>query len=151
MSPEEQLAGFLAKYTPERVAETEEVLAKMRARFPHAIQMVYDNYNALVVGFGPTERPSEAIFSVAVFPDHVSLCLLQGAKQDLSDPHGLLRGGGTTVRHIRLQSADTLDEPAVRDLMDQSLERAEVPFSPETPGKLVIRSISAKQRPRRRA
>jgi len=39
--------------------------------------MVYDNYNFLVIGFSPTERPSEAIFSIAMSPRRVSLCFLQ--------------------------------------------------------------------------
>jgi hypothetical protein len=41
-------------------------LAKMRARLPGAVELVYDNYNALAIGFGPTERTSEAVFSIEV-------------------------------------------------------------------------------------
>jgi len=40
MNPEMQLAGFIAKFTPEVAALAEAALAKMRARFPSAIQMV---------------------------------------------------------------------------------------------------------------
>jgi len=149
MTADDQLAGFLAKYTPEVAAQAEDALAKMRQRLPNAFQMVYDNYNALVIGFGPTERPSEAIFSIVVYPRYVSLCFLQGATQGLSDPQKLLQGGGNTVRHIRLDSAATLDEPAVQQLMEQSLELAMVPLEPSAQGGLFIRSISAKQRPRR--
>ena len=46
--------------------------------------------NALAIGFGPTERASEAIFSIAVFPRWVSLFFLQGA--GLPDPDGILQG-----------------------------------------------------------
>lgn len=35
----------------------------------------------------------------------------QGAS--LNDPHGLLRGQGSRVRHIRLESADVLDRPEI--------------------------------------
>src|SRR5271163_819270 len=103
MTPKAQLAGFLAKFTPDVAALGKASLAKMRARFPGAIQMVYDNYNFLVIGFGPTERPSEAIFSIALFARGVGLCFIQGAK--LSDPQKLLRGNGKQVRNIRLESA----------------------------------------------
>jgi hypothetical protein len=145
--PEEQLAGFLAKFTPEIAREAEAAIAKMRARLPGAIEMVYDNYNALVVGFGPTERASEAIFSIAVFPRYFSLCFLQGTK--VPDPQKLLQGSGNVARHIRLDPPETLDLPEVQAVMAAALASAEKPIDPTQPGKLVIKSISAKQRPRR--
>jgi hypothetical protein len=148
LSPETQLAGFLAKFTPEIAALAEAALARLTRRYPHARRMVYDNYNGLVIGFVPTERPSEAIFSLAVMADHLSLCFLQGGPA-LPDPDKLLRGGGNTARHLRLESAATLDRPAVKALLAVAIERAKVPFDPATKGRLIIRSISARQRPRR--
>src|SRR6202163_5168051 len=115
LSPERQLATFVAKYSPEIVAETNAVLAKMRARLPGAVEMVYDNYAALVIGFGAEDRPREAAVSIAVYPDHVSLVFIWGV--GLFDPDKLLRGGGNQVRHIRLDGPETLDAPAVQALM----------------------------------
>jgi hypothetical protein len=149
LSPEKQLAGFMARFTPEVAALGKAVLARMRARFPGAIRMVYDNYNFLVVGFGPTERASEAIFSIAFFARGVSLCFLQAASR-LPDPQKLLQGNGQTARHIRLERAAVLDRPAVKALMAQALKRAAIPFDSTAPGRL-IKSVSARQRPRRPA
>jgi hypothetical protein len=122
----------------------------MRELLPGAHELVYDNYNYLVVGFDPTERPSDAVFSVVVHPVRVSLCFLQNGV-GLPDPEGLLRGSGRRVRNVLLPDAATLDEPAVRDLMGHALARASLPFDPFQPNRLIIRSISAKQRPRRPA
>lgn len=144
---ERQLAQFMAKYLPEVISVAEEVHAKLRARMPGAIEMVYDNYNGLVIGFSPTEKPSEAVLSIVLFPKWVTLCFIWGAK--LRDPHNRLKGAGKQVRTIRLESADDLDEPIVRELIDQAIERAPKPFDQSTPNRLVIKSISAKQRPRR--
>jgi hypothetical protein len=55
-SPEAQLDRFLSAYTPEIEAFARSALGKLRKRLPHAVEMVYDNYNALVCGFGPSER-----------------------------------------------------------------------------------------------
>ena len=52
--PEKQLALFLAKYTPEVSAMAEAILGEMRRMYPTAIEIVYDNYNALACGFGPS-------------------------------------------------------------------------------------------------
>jgi len=108
MTPKAQLKSFMARFTPQVETLAQRVLVRMRARFPNAIQMVYDNYNFLVIGFCPTEHPSEAIFSIAMSPRRVSLCFLQKGPK-LSDPERLLRGSGKQVRHIRLDSAAVLD------------------------------------------
>src|SRR5580704_14521591 len=94
----EQLARFIDKYTLEIASLARTILAKMRKRYPTAIELVYDNYNALAIGFGPTERPSEAIFSIALYPKWVSLFFLQGAV--LPDPEKKLQGSGNVAKHI---------------------------------------------------
>jgi hypothetical protein len=108
---------------------------------------VYDNYNALAIGFGPSEKASEAIFSIAVYPRWVSLFFLQGAK--LPDPDKVLRGNGAQVRHIVLTEPKILEQPAVKKLMSLALASAKKPLDPKQRRRLIIRSISAKQRPRR--
>jgi hypothetical protein len=145
-SPSAQLSGFLARYTPEVAAVAKAALAKLRRRLPGAIQLVYDNYNALVVVFGPSERTSEAILSIALYPRWVTLFFARGAA--LPDPDKLLKGSGTTIRHVVLANARDLDTPAVRALIDHAVERSK-PLDPKGRGRLVIRSVSAKQRPRR--
>jgi hypothetical protein len=146
---EEQLAAFIAKYTPEIGALARAALAKMRARLPGAIELVYDNYNALAIGFSPTERTSDVIFSIALYPRWVSLFFFRGA--DLPDPQKLLKGSGKQVRHIVLESAADLDKPAVKALMNRALERSAKPLDSANPGQIIIKSISARQRPRRPA
>jgi len=147
-TPRAQLAGFMAKYTPAMAKEGRAALTRLRRLVPGAVQMVYDNWNGLVIGFGPTERPSEAVVSILMVPDHVSLCFIQDAP-DLPDPRHLLQGSGNVVRHIKLTSARDLDTPAIRALVKAAVSRSEVPFDPRRRGSLVIRSISKKQRPRR--
>ncbi len=151
---DQQLDSFLAKYDPEVEALARRALAKMRKIVPGAIEMVYDNYNWLVIGFSPTERPSEAIFSLVLPPGRVTLCFLQGA--GLPDPAKRLQGSGSVVRNIRLfnlgePDAHVLDDPEVRALMNVALNRAKVPMPAGARRKLIIKSISAKQKPRRRA
>jgi hypothetical protein len=147
-SPRAQLDSFIDKYTPEIAVLARACLAKMRACLPGATQIVYDNYNALVVGFGPSEKTSHAIFSVAMYPRWVNLFFLQAAPK-LPDPHRLLKGSGNVVRSISIKSASELDHPAVQALIAEALKRAIRPIDPAAPRRLVIRSISAKQRPRR--
>lgn len=146
-APETQLAGFIARFTPDIAACGAEVLARLTARIPEAERLVYDNYNALAVGFGPDDRASTVILSVAFYPRWVSLFFMQGA--GLDDPHGILKGQGSTVRHIVLTEAGDLDRPEISTMIDQALVKAKKPLPADGQGRLLIKSVSARQRPRR--
>ena len=147
-----QLDSFLAKYDPEVEAFARRALAKMRKLVPGAIEMVYDNFNWLVIGFSPTERPSDAIFSLVLPPGRVTLCFLQGA--GLPDPAKRLKGSGNVVRNLRLYNAGEpdaklLDDPEVLALINVALNRAKVSMPAHARRKLIIRAIAARQKPRR--
>ena len=147
-SPTRQLAEFLAKYAPELRREARAAIARMRARLPGAIELVYDNYNWLVIGYAPNERPSTAVFSLALAPRWVTLCFLRNGPQ-IPDPEGLLRGTGKQVRSVRLAAARDIDTPAIRKLMDHAIRLAGDPYDEGAPRRTIIKSISARQRPRR--
>src|SRR5207247_3430405 len=103
--PEEQLGAFISKYAPEIAAQARAVLAKMRAFLPGAIELVYDNYNALAVGFGTTERTSDTVFSIAVFPRWISLLLLN--ETNFADPNYLLKVKVKLIYHINMYDPET--------------------------------------------
>jgi hypothetical protein len=149
MDAEAQLDTFIDKFTPEVGALTRELLEKTKARIPGSTIMVYDNYNALAIGFGPTEKAGQAVLSLAVMPRWVTLCFLRGV--GLPDPHRLLNGSGSQVRHVRLHTPAAFDDPRVQDLIRAALQRCEPPIDQAGEQKLIIKSISAKQRPRRPA
>jgi hypothetical protein len=111
VTPKAQLDAFIAKYAPDVAALGRRAFAQMRKRLPAAHVLVYDNYNALAIGFGPTERTSDIV----------------------------------------LEKIAVLDEPEVLELMRNALERAGVSLRDGERGKLIIKSVSAKQRPRRAA
>src|SRR5471032_2233845 len=98
MTASQQLADLFARCPPELVKTAKAARARLSQRLPGAVEMVYDTY-ALVIGFSPTERPSDAIVSIAIYPRWVNLFFLQGAH--LPDPEGVLEGSGNHVRFIR--------------------------------------------------
>jgi hypothetical protein len=142
-----QLDSFIGKFSPDVAARARIELQRMRALLPVAIELVYDNYNALAIGFGPSERASEVIFSLAVYPRWVTLFFLQGV--NIPDPEKLLSGSGNQVRHIRLTDPDKLLAPEVRKLMMVALKIARVPLSAYSKPRTIIKAISDKQRPRK--
>ena len=145
---EKSLKAFLAKFTPKHQTLIREARQALQKLLPTANELVWDNYNFFVIGYSATERPSDSVVSLAAAANGVGLSFYRGAS--LPDPHKILLGSGKQNRFIRLESAQTLARPEVEALIAAAVNQANVPFPSSGGRKLIIRSISKKQRPRRR-
>ena len=145
-APERQLAGFVAKFSPSNQRLVRALRAAARATLPGTNELVYDNYNFLVLAYSPTEKPSDSYFSIGFDKNGANLFFgYNGAK--LPDPKRLLRGKGARNRFVRLASVKTFRAPDVAALIEASIA-ASKPMD-RGKGRLVIRAVSPKQRPRR--
>ena len=133
----DELDRIIAKQTPEMAKLTKAVLAKLRPRFPGAVEMIYDKKRGMVVGFCPDDRASNVINSIGVYSKWINLYFYEG--DSLPDPEGLLQGSGSIVRKIRINSAEDLDRPAVKALMAEALKRAAPKLNPKAKRKVLIR------------
>ena len=147
-TPERQLEAFIEKFDRKDQRFIRAVRSVMRKRLPTANELVYDNYNFLVIGYSPTERPSDSIVSIAARANDLGLCFIHGV--GLPDPKKLLLGSGKQTRFIRLESAGRLANPDVEALLTAAIAQARNPLPATGRGRLIIRSVAAKQRPRRR-
>jgi hypothetical protein len=145
-SGEDQLESFIDKFDAKTAALIRSVRKTLRKRLPTANELVYDNYNFFVIGYCSTERPSDCIVSIAAAANGVGLSFYYGAS--LPDPLKLLLGSGSQNRFIRIESAATLAHPGVEDLIAAAIAQAARPLPASGRGKLIIRSISKKQKPR---
>ena len=143
-----QLRVFIEKFEPKDQRLIRTVREAVRKRFPTANELVWDNYNFFVIGYSPTERPTDSIVSIAAGANGVGLCFIQGAR--LPDPKKLLLGSGKQTRFIRVESASVLARPEVEALLAAAIDRANTPLPATGRGRLIIRSVAAKQRPRRK-
>lgn len=143
---EQQLKSFIAKFEHNVGKQIEACRSAMRKRFPTANELVYDNYNFFVIGYSTTERPSDCIVSLAANAKGVGLSFYRGAS--LPDPGGILQGSGKQNRFVRLDGVATLRRPEVAELLEAAEAQADPPLVKSGRGKLIIRSISEKQRRR---
>jgi hypothetical protein len=144
---EEALQKFIDKFQPENQALIRAMRKALRKRLPTANELVYDNYNFFVIGYCSSERPTDCIVSIAAGANGVGLSFYYGST--LPDPHQILLGSGSQNRFIRMESAETLARPEVEGLIAAAVAQGKTPLPKSGNGKLIIRSISAKQRPRR--
>jgi hypothetical protein len=143
---ERRIATFVDRFTPAIAAQLRDARQRLRARFPRGVEMVFDNYNALVFGIGPTDQSRDSFISIAGYPKWVTLFFLDGASLD--DPDGLLEGDGKQVRGIRLKTAADLDSPAVAALIAQAIAPHRDALAAARPLATVIKMEVEKQRPR---
>jgi len=144
----EQLERFIAKFDDKNQTLIRAVRNKLQKRLPTANELVYDNYNFFVIGYCPTERPSDCIVSLVAGANGVQLSFYRGAT--LHDPHKLLLGSGSQNRFVRLPSVATLSIPEVEELIAAAIAQSKVPLLKNGKRKLIIRSVSQAQRPRRK-
>jgi hypothetical protein len=146
---EEQIAMFLAEYTPEVAAQLRDARQLLRSRFARGFELVFNTYNALVFGISPTERTSEAFISVAGYPRWVTLFFLNGAA--LRDPAGLLEGEGKQVRGTRLAAAADIGKREVQALIAQAARPHASKLLAAPSLTTIVKPAAAKRRSRRPA
>lgn len=148
-TPASQLAEFISHYLPEIGQSFRACRRKMRTLVPRGYELVYDNYNALGIGYGPGQKASDVIVSIVAYPRWVTLFFLHGATLD--DPHSLLQGKGSRVRSIRLRSPNELDSPKIKRLVLEALSPHADALAQCPRIKTIVKSTTAKRRPRRPA
>lgn len=145
---EKQLKTFIDKFEPKNPILIRAVCKALRKQLPTAHEPTRDNYNFFVIGYGATEHPGDCILSIAAAANGVGLCVIRGAS--LPDPYKTLVGSGKQTRFIRIESAELLARPEVVALIAAAVAQSKVLLPPTGKGKVIIRSVLAKRRPRRK-
>ena len=144
-----QVSGFMARYSPLVASQLRAARSEVRALFPRGYELVHDNYNALGFGFSTSPKASGVVVSVVAYPRWVTLFFFHGIH--LSDPDGILQGSGSRIRSVRLAPASLLASKPVRALLKQAIARVEHELATAPAISTTIKSVSARQRPRRPA
>jgi hypothetical protein len=143
-----EVAAFIDKFEPTTAALIRSCRARLRKLLPGAFELVYDNYNFFVIGYAPTERASDCIVSLAAAANGVILSFYRGAS--LPDSQGVLLGNGKQNRFVRLPTSTILVRPDVLALIRAAVAQSKTPIPDRGATRTIIKSISAKQRPRRK-
>jgi len=148
VTPEAQLRIFIEDFDLKEQKLIRSVRSAVRKRFPTAHELVYDYNTFFVINYSPTEHPLDGIVTIAARPDGVRLYLMHGPR--VPDPKKLLEGSGKQTRFIRVETARRLAHPDVEALIAATIDLASVPLPSKGRGRVVIKTVSAKRKPRRR-
>ena len=113
---------FIACYSPELQQLHRDARKWFLNYLPPVIEIIYDATQTVTMGFSFTERTGDHFIHLPISKDHVRLGFTWGVK--LIEPEGRLIGEGNQVRHIKLFDLTPLDDPYIRDLIDQAIALA---------------------------
>lgn len=114
-----QAAAWIAS----RPLEQRDVIRRLRTlvkgAMPEAHEMVYHD----ALGYALTASPAKRIIYIASAQDHVTFGFFFGG--DLPDPGGLLEGTGKRMRHVKVDSLEQANSPALAELVRQAWGNAQ--------------------------
>lgn len=87
--------------------------------YPEVVEVPWPKQRIIGYGVGP-KKMSEHFCYIAAQREYVNLGFYYGA--ELSDPEGLLEGTGKKLRHIKVRDVDQVTRPALREMIEESLE-----------------------------
>lgn len=101
----------------------QEIAERLRAliieMYPEVVEVPWQKQKIIGYGVGP-KKMSEHFCYIGAFKAHVNLGFYYGAV--LPDPEGLMEGTGKNLRHIKVKGVEEVEHPALRDLLQASLE-----------------------------
>jgi hypothetical protein len=121
----------------------------VRGLYPFTNELIYDNYNALALGWSPTERLGHTFCSVAVMRANYNIHFgfLRGA--ELPDPDGVLQGKGSQYRYLLVKTTNEFPKTYMKKLISEACisAMARVKDSKQiVAGKTIIKSTSGVKR-----
>jgi hypothetical protein len=125
--PSAQLLDLLADCSPGVTHLALALRELVLAEAPEAEEILYSVY-AQVIVFKVSGRKRGAFCNIAAYSRHVNLVFYHGAR--LPDPHGVLKGKGKTMRHIRFDSQDDLRHRYLRNYIRSAIELVGAPSPP---------------------
>jgi hypothetical protein len=117
--------------------------------YPQTNELIYDNYNALAVGWSPTDRVGHTFCSIAVgrTSNNVHFGFYWGS--EISDPDKILLGEGNQYRYILVTDTNTFPKTYIKKLVKEAYANSVAKVKDKKQirnGQTIVKSVSAKKR-----
>jgi hypothetical protein len=120
VKPSKDLLKFLKPF-PKEIQERALYLREfIWGLYPMANELIYDNYNALAIGWSPTDKVGHTFCSIAVgrTSHNVHFGFYWGA--EIRDPKKMLIGAGNQYRYLLVTSIADFPKEYVEELMKKA-------------------------------
>ena len=107
----------IAAAPPEIQAITRAARALLADVMPGITEVPWARQKIVGYGVGP-KKMSEHFCYLAPYKNHLNLGFMYGSH--LPDPENLLEGSGQDLRHIKIRAATEMENPAIRQLIENA-------------------------------
>ncbi|MES2279168.1 MAG: hypothetical protein V4592_24260 [Bacteroidota bacterium] len=117
--------------------------------YPQCNELIYDNYNAVAIGWSPTEKLSHIFCSIAVYRAGHNIHFGFYWGTEVPDPKKMLIGNGNQYRYIQVKDLAGFPRDYMRQLVMDAyiLSLNKVKDQKQiVEGKTILKSVSANKR-----
>ena len=117
--------------------------------YPKTNELIYDNYNALAVGWSPTDRVGHTFCSIAVGRTSKNIHFGFYWGSEISDPEKKLIGQGNQYRYILVKSISEFPKAYIKKLLKEAYANSMTKVKDKKQimhGNTITKSISTKKR-----
>jgi len=117
--------------------------------YPQANELIYDNYNALAIGWSPTDRVGHTFCSIAVGRTSNNLHFGFYWGSEISDPDKILLGEGNQYRYILVPDKNKFPKTYIKKLVKEAYANSLGKVKDKKQivnGQTIVKSVSAKKR-----
>ena len=118
--------------------------------YPRCNELIYDNYNAVAVGWSPTDKVGHTFCSIAVGRSSYNVHFGFYWGSQIADPKKILLGGGNQYRYILVKDWDDFPKNYIKKLLREAYSNSLAKVKDKKQlmqNATIIKSISAKKRP----
>ena len=133
--------------------ETKEIFFWLRdfiwTLYPDSNELIYDNYNALAVGWSPTDRVGHTFCSIALGRTSKNIHFGFYWGNELPDPEKKLLGQGNQYRYILVKNRSEFPKAYIKNLLKDAYANSMAKVKDKKQimqGKTITKSVSAKKR-----
>lgn len=117
--------------------------------YPQCNELIYDNYNAVAVGWSPTDRVGHTFCSIAVGRTSYNIHFGFYWGSELSDPEKLLLGEGNQYRYILVPDKKKFPKAYIKKLVKEAYANSMAKVKDKKQirhGQTIVKSVSDKKR-----
>jgi len=117
--------------------------------YPKTNELIYDNYNAVAIGWSPTDRVGHIFCSIAIGRTSKNIHFGFYWGSELSDPDKILLGNGNQYRYILVTDKKSFPKTYMKKLVKEAyaISLAKVKDKLQIiHGQTIVKSISEKKR-----
>ena len=116
---------------------------------PETNELIYDNYNALAIGWSPTEKLGQTFCSMAIMRSNGNVHFGFYWGNEISDPKKILLGKGNQYRYIQVTDKNSFPKTYIKSLVKEAYINSLKKIKDEKDvrnGLTIVKSISDKKR-----